>query len=433
MKPYPKWISMIEKGVLKLEKAFHENNRKKLMENIKDNSVVLVFSGKAPYKSGDELFSFTPNMNFYYLTGIEREKIVLLMTKINGEIDEQLFIEKSNPILARWIGERMNPEEAQHISGIEKIDYVENYQSVFGTMMNRNEMENVYLDLERQEWEMPSSEPMNFAYEVSKRYPYLEIKDLHRKVSELRVIKSKEEIEKLREAISITREAIYNVWKNAKPEMMEYELEAYFNFILKNHGITDFAFKTIMASGKNAAVLHYSKNNSKSHVNDLVLMDLGAQFEHYNADISRTFPISGRFNQRQRKIYEVVLNAQKAVQNTAKPGVPFKRLNEVAREVLAQGCKTLGLINDDSELSEYYFHGVSHFIGLDTHDVGNRNTNLKVGMVISNEPGLYIPAENIGIRIEDDLLITEEGCENLAKDIIKEPDQIEAFINSSHA
>jgi Xaa-Pro aminopeptidase len=414
-----------------MKRVFHENNRKKLMEKVEDNSAVVVFSGRAPYKSGDELFSFTPSMNFYYLTGIEREKFVLLMTKINGEIDEQLFIEKSNPLLARWIGERMKPEEAQQSSGIEKIDYIENFQSAFGTMVNKNEMEKVYLDLERQEWEMSASEDTTFAYELSRRYPYVEIKDLHRKISELRVIKSKEEIEKLREAISITREAIYNVWKNAKPEMMEYELEAYFNFTLKNHGITDFAFKTIMASGKNAAVLHYSKNNSKTSANDLVLMDLGAQSEHYNADISRTFPISGRFSQRQRKIYEVVLSAQKAVQSTAKPGVPFKRLNEVACEVLANGCRTLGLIKNDSELSEYYFHGVSHFIGLDTHDVGNRNTELKAGMVISNEPGLYIPAENIGIRIEDDLLITEDGCENLAKDIIKEPDQIEAFMKRS--
>jgi Xaa-Pro aminopeptidase len=211
---------------------------------------------------------------------------------------------------------------------------------------------------------------------------------------------------------------------------MEYELEAYFDFTLKSCGVKDFAFKTIAASGKNATILHYSQNNSMMNENDLILFDLGAQFEYYNADISRTFPISGKYSQRQKDVYDVVLQAQQAVTQAAKPGVPFSVLNDTAKKVLAEGCRKLGLIKEESELSEYYYHGVSHYLGLDTHDVGTRDTVLKEGMVITNEPGLYIACEGIGIRIEDDLLISRDGAEVLSKDIIKDTFDIEAYIKN---
>ncbi len=404
------------------------NNRKRLLESVKDNSIILLFSGKAPYKSADETYPFTVNRNFHYMTGISRERFAIMLAKINGEPSETLFIERGDPVLARWLGERMKAEEAQEISGVESVDYIDSLESVFSNLLNRNRIERIYLDLERQEWNIPGSEAHGFALSVGERHPALKVKNIHNAIGDMRVTKSPEEIELLRKAIDVTDEAVKHLWRNAKPGMMEYELEAYFDFVLKSSGVKDFAFKTIMASGKNAAILHYSQNNSKTCENDLVLMDLGAQFDYYNADISRTFPISGKFTERQRKVYDVVLRAQKAVEETAKPGVPFKRLNEVAKEVLAEGCRELGLIKEDSELSNYYFHGVSHYIGLDTHDVGNRNLDLKPWMVMSNEPGLYIPEEGIGVRIEDDLLITENGCEVLSKAIIKDPDEIEEFL-----
>ena len=413
---------------MNLKKEFYKNNRKKLLERVEDNSIVLLFSGKAPYKSADETYQFSVNRNFYYMSGISRENFILMLAKINGKPSESLFIERGDPVLARWFGEKMKVEEAQEISGVESVNYIDELESVFSNLLNRNRIESIYLDLERQEWNIPISEANSFALSVKEKYPALKVENIHNVIGDMRVIKSPEEIELLRKAIHITNEGIKNIWRNAKPGMMEYELEAYFDFVLKSRGVKDFAFKTIMASGKNATVLHYSQNNSKVKENDLVLMDLGAQFDYYNADISRTFPISGKFTKRQREVYDVVLRAQKAVEETAKPGLPFKRLNEVAREVLAEGCKELGLIKKDSELSNYYFHGVSHYIGLDTHDVGNRNLDLKPWMVMSDEPGLYIPEEGIGVRIEDDILITEKGCEVLSKEIIKDPDEIEEFL-----
>ncbi|UYP00321.1 M24B family metallopeptidase [Oceanotoga sp. DSM 15011] len=231
-----------------------------------------------------------------------------------------------------------------------------------------------------------------------------------------------------KKAIEITKNGIYEMMKNSKPDMMEYQIEAYFDFILKSNGVTEYAFPTIAASGKNGAILHYSSNNSKASDGDLILFDLGAKWNNYSADISRTFPVNGRFTQRQKDIYNVILDTMKEIENNAKPGITLGNLNELSKRLLADGCKKLGLIEDEKDLSKYYFHSIGHFLGLDTHDVGQRGKEFEPGMIITNEPGLYIPEENIGIRIEDDLLITENGCENLSKEIIKEIEDIENFM-----
>lgn len=412
-----------------MKKEFYIKNRERLMSKVDENSVVILFAGRAPYKSADEAYQFTPNRNFYYLTGIDRENIILIMTKKNGKIEETLFIEESDPIMARWVGERMKSEEAKEISGISAVDYTKNFYSSLGGIFSRFNYDKLYLDLERQDWNITMTEAQSMAKEVREKYSYLNIKNIYYYISELRTIKQEEEIEEIRKAISITKRGIEKMMKNAKSNMMEYEIEAYFDYVLTSEGVKDKAFKTIAASGKNATVLHYSENNSKCGENDLILFDLGAQRNYYNADISRTFPVSGKFTERQKQVYNVVLKANLEVMKAVKPGIPFAELNEIAKKVLAEGCKELRLIKDDSELSKYYFHGVSHYLGLDTHDVGDRGEMLKPGMVFTNEPGLYIPEEGIGIRIEDDLLVTEDGCENLSKDIIKTVEEIEAFMN----
>lgn len=213
--------------------------------------------------------------------------------------------------------------------------------------------------------------------------------------------------------------------------MMEYEIEAYFNFELNKRGIKEFAFDTIAASGKNATVLHYSSNNTKTQDNELMLLDLGAQYQLYNADISRTFPLNGKFTERQKQVYNIVLKANEEVMKAVKPGVTLMELQNLCKSILAEGCKSIGLIKEDSELSKYYFHGVSHPLGLDTHDVGSRGMKLEAGMIITDEPGLYIEEEGIGIRIEDDILVTENGYENLSQSIIKSVEDIESFMSNN--
>lgn len=412
-----------------MKKEFHIRNRENILESIKDNSMLVLFAGEAPQKSADEAYSFTPNRNFYYMTGINRENMILLITKINKKVNQTLFIEKADPVLEKWIGKRMTEEEAKEASGIDNIQFLEDFEGTIARLMLTYNIKRLYLDLEKSGWDSIPTKSNIFSKTICEKYPQLKVKDIYHDICSLRLIKTEEELAEIRKAIEITNEGIKSLMKNAKPGMMEYQIEANFDYVLKCSGVTDYAFKTIAASGVNATVLHYSQNNTKTQDGDLILFDLGAQWNYYNADISRTFPLNGKFTERQKEIYNIVLKAMEDTMAVIKAGVPFAKLNQVTRASLAEGLKKIGLIKEDSELSKYYFHGVSHYLGLDTHDVGSREIELKPGMVLTVEPGLYIEEEKIGIRIEDNVVVTADGYENLSKDIIKSIDDIEKFMN----
>lgn len=412
-----------------MENTFFEANRQNLLKSVQDSSIAILFAGRAPYKSADETYEFAPNKNFYYMTGITRENIILVMTKRNTKEENILYIEKEDPVMARWVGEKMTSTEARKLSGIQNIRYTDSFYSDIAEMIGRYEYKNIYLDLERAEWNIPLSISEDFAKKVKEKYPSINIIDLYHRISELRMVKDESEIASIKRAIEITREGLKKMMKNAKPGMTEQEIEAYFDFTLTSHGVKEKAFKTIAASGKNGTVLHYSQNNSLTHERDLILFDLGATYDCYNADISRTFPVNGKFTPRQKQIYNIVLKANLAVIDALKPGVTNREINAVAGRILADGLKEIGLIKNDSELLKYYFHSVDHYLGLDTHDVGNYDVPFRPGTVITDEPGLYIPEEGIGVRIEDDLLVTENGCEVLSKDIIKTTEEIENFMS----
>lgn len=405
------------------------NNRKNLMEGLKDNSVLIMFAGNAPKKSADEAYPFTPNRNFYYLTGVNEEEVILMITKRDKRVEENLFIKKADPVMEKWVGKTISVDEAKAVSGINNIKYMEDFEGTLHKFITMYDINKLYLDLERDSFNSPATKEEVFAKKLIKKYPQVKIKNVYNKICNLRVIKNEEEIEETKKAIAITKEGIESLMKNAKAGMKEYQLEAHFDFVLKTNGVKDYAFKTIAASGKNATVLHYVDNNSEIKDGDLILFDLGAQLNYYNADISRTFPVNGRFTERQKQIYNIVLKAELEVIKAIKPGLPFTELNIIARKVLGEGLKEIGLIKEDTELSNYYYHGVSHYLGLDTHDVGSREAKLEPGMVVTVEPGLYISEEGIGIRIEDDVLVTKEGSEVLSKDIIKTVEEIEAFMN----
>ncbi|ENQ3107460.1 aminopeptidase P Metallo peptidase. MEROPS family M24B [Bacillus sp. 491mf] len=414
-----------------MKQSFFTRNRKKLAETLPDESVTILFAGQAPYKSADDHYKFVPNRNFYYMTGIDEPNVILVLKKVGEIVEEMLFIEKADPVLEKWVGKTISKEEAQAITGIKTVVYLESFEQSIARTFFTEHVEHVYLDLERREWAGTETRTLTFAKHVKERYPHLTIGNVYPNITELRVFKTDKEIEKIREAIMVTKEGIYNVLKHAKEGMMEYELEAHFDFTLKSSGIKNHAFNTILASGKNATVLHYENNDSKINKGDLVLLDLGAQKDYYNADISFTFPVSGTFSNRQKQIYNIVLKALRETIELMRPGLKFSALNEHTKKVLAEECKKIGLIQEDSELSNYYYHGVSHFLGLDTHDVGSyKDRVLEAGMVITVEPGLYIEEEAIGIRIEDDILVTENGYENLSKDIIRTVEEIEDFMRA---
>ncbi|AUN14589.1 aminopeptidase P family protein [Paraclostridium sordellii] len=406
-----------------------ESNRKNLVNNMKENSLLIMFAGDAPYRSADQKYKFTPNRNFYYLTGINDTKVILTILKTEKEVVETIFVQREDELMAKWIGRAISKNEASEVSKIKTIKYLDEFDSIVSSYINRLGINKIYLDLERQSMDIPSTQSQDMANILRIKYPYLKIKNIYPKIIKLRTVKNDYELEKIKKAIDITKSGIEAMAKNIKPNMHEYEVEAYFDFEIKRLGASSHAFNTICASGKNATVLHYEDNNQVMKDGDLILFDLGAEFDYYCADISRTIPVNGKFTDRQKQIYSIVLLALKAVEEEAKPGLTLKDLNDVAKKVLSKGCMDIGLIDKEEELSKYYFHSVSHSLGLDTHDVWSADNKLEKGAIITNEPGLYIEEEGIGIRLENDLLIVEDGCINLSKHIPIEIDDIENLMN----
>lgn len=395
---------------------------------MEDNSIAVLFSGKAPKKLGDENYSFTPLRNFYYMTGLDRQNMTVVLYKKGNDCETTVFIERYDEVKAKWVGAVMLPDEVTDISGISNVAYLDEFDEIFSSFMFNKRIENVYMDFENRDF-ITVGDAFNLSDRINKNYPYIKFINVHNIIAEFRMIKENCEIEKIEKAINITKKGIYAMMANSKAGMMEYEIEAYFDFELKRNGVKDFAFKSIAASGKNGTVLHYSDNNCKTRDNDLILFDVGAQWGYYNGDITRTFPVNGKFTPRQKEIYNIVLEGQRKVIEAIKPGLEFKRLNEILKEHYAVELKKIGLISSDEDVSKYYYHGVSHMLGLETHDVGRHNEGLlEEGMVFTVEPGLYIAEEEIGIRIEDNVVVTSDGCRVLSKDIIRTVDEIESFM-----
>ncbi len=405
-------------------------NRQKFLSQMQEDSILVLFAGKASHRSADQAYQFTPNRNFYYLTGIEREEFVLLMWKYQGKAFEQLFITKPDPNIEKWTGIRMRLEEVKEVSGIEQISFTESFSNLFNQILYQGHFKTIYLDTEFHEGTI--SRGLEFSEEVIKQFPYLNILSASQILSDLRVVKEKDEIEFMKKAIAITKLGIESLMKNAHAGIYEKQLEAYYDFTIKYNMADSPSFKTIAASGKNAVILHYEENNHLLEDGNLILFDLGVEYHHYCSDISRTIPVNGKFTPRQKAVYESVLKVNEAIIKMIKPGLAFKEFLDIAKDMLADECIKLGLITDKNDVGKYYYHGVGHFLGLDVHDVGRRDfleRKFEPGMVLTVEPGLYIEEEGIGVRIEDDVLVTENGYENLSKDIIKSVDDIETFMS----
>lgn len=413
-----------------MEKMVYSEHRSSLMNKIDNNSIVILFAGNAPKKTGDEVYQFTPDRNYYYLTGISEENHIVVLSKFNNEISEKLFLKEIDLAKEMWNGKTLRDFEAKEISGIEDTVYMNEFYGYLNRLIKGAEEINLYLDLDRQNYCEEDSNGNKFAEVFKGKYPQVIIKNVSSNITPLRMIKSKSEIAEMQRAIDITIDGVESLMKNAKAGMKEYELEAYFDFVCKTNGAKDFAFRTIAAAGKNATTLHYVENNSEIKNDDLILFDLGAQWNFYNADITRTFPVGGKFTDRQKQVYEAVLRVNKAVIEKIKPGVVYKELNAWATDLIAEECIKLGIIKEKKDVSKYYWHSIGHNLGLDTHDVEpqGRNFVFEEGMVFTVEPGIYISEESIGIRIEDDVLVTADGCEVLTKGMMKEVSEIEAFM-----
>lgn len=408
----------------------YQTRRTLLMEQLPEESIAFFFSGSAPYRSLDEKYPFTVNRHFYYLTGLDKEDMTLMLVNHNGVTMEYLFIEPFNELEAKWVGGRMSEVEASKISQVNAVlqnqDFLPTLQTFLHRTMNQYDEVMLYVDLHTQEYNQETTET-KFAQQVKSYFPHAHVANVYPYIAQLRLVKDDEEIETLKRSIETTRLGIESMMKHAEPKMMEYELEAYFDFELKRHN-ADHSFPSIIAGGKNATILHYGENNTRIKDRSLVLCDLGAAHEHMCADITRTFPINGKFTKRQAEIYDIVLRGNKMIIDATKPGMTLAQLNRMLVKFYQKELKEVGLLSHGKTVSDYYWHGVSHMLGLDTHDVSLADYQLQEGNVFTVEPGLYIEEENIGIRIEDNVLVTSDGCINLSADIIKEIADIEAFM-----
>ena len=412
-----------------MAKVFFTQNRQRLAERMPQNSIAVLFAGKAPCKRGDEYYPFSPDRNFYYLTGIEREDMIFVLAKYGAQTEEILFLPRDNGEMAKWVGANMTAEEAQEASGISDLRPLDAFTEDFAALVFRQNLTTLCLDMEHRQWADTQTPALRFAAECRANYPAMQFLDLYPIFGDLRLIKTPFELERMRKAMEITRKGLEAMMLHARPNMYEYEMEAYFDFTLMQNGVRHKAFSTIAAAGERATILHYSKNDGIAKDGDLLLVDCGAQYEWYNGDITRTFPVNGKFTPRQRMVYEIVLEGQQKVIDAIRPGLPFSRLNEILKEHYLTALQEIGLAETMEDVTKYYYHGVSHYLGTETHDIGRYiSRDLQPGMVLTVEPGLYIPQWAIGIRIEDDVLVTENGCEVMTKDMIKTVDEIEAFL-----
>lgn len=410
-----------------------ELRRNKLLERMEENSIAIIFAGTSKITSEDEFFPFVVNRNFYYLTGITQENSVLFLIKTVGDNKQYLFIDPYDPVKERWTGKRINPDEAKAASGMKNVYFTNSLESILSIILDKHEygrIRGMYVDMTPEIKIASNKYTTDFINIIKEKYGEIIVKDVYPLIMRMRMIKSEEEIENIREAIKKTNLGINSLIMNLREGKYEYELADQFEFLGREKGKDNLAFDTIIASGINATCLHYPTQDSMIKEEDLVLFDLGYRHNLYCADISRTYPVNGKFEGMQKKIYEAVLNCNKAVISYIKEGLTIKDLQEFAVNYLKNECIRMKIMSPTDDIKKYYIHNVSHHLGLDTHDAADRNLPLEAGNVITVEPGLYFPEYKIGVRIEDDVLVTHSRAEVLSSGIIKEINDIEKMFKT---
>ncbi|MBI4856077.1 MAG: aminopeptidase P N-terminal domain-containing protein [Acetobacterium woodii] len=391
-----------------LSQTFYINNREKLGSQLAINSLAIIFSGREIEMTEDANYPFFANNNFYYLTGIREPNVVLVLSKNHqGVISQQLFIEEADPVKEKWVGKKISNDEAKEVSGIEEVYYIKELPKEVERLSS---IKTLYFDFKCPKHQSFKTEDGGLKNIIKQ----CELKDLHPILAKMRVIKTPEEVMAIRKAIQITKAGIAEIKALMKPGMHEYELAAFFEYFVKKEGTDGLAFETIVASGQNATVLHYVSNRCSLKSGDLVLFDLGARVDGYCGDLSRTLPVNGEMTTLQEKLVTIVKSVQQEMFCAYKPGAVMKDLQNQTKELFLEKCCSAGFIPENNDITEFYYHGIGHTLGLDTHDVRPEgDLILAPGMVMTVEPGLYLEKLGIGIRIEDDVVITDQGCEVL--------------------
>ncbi len=417
------------------------DNRKRLANKLLKNSVAIIHSNDIYPKNGDGTFNFYQNSDLFWLSGIDQENsiVVIAPDAYKEEFREILFVVETNEEIAVWEGHKYTKEEARATSGIETVFWTHEFDRVMQELVIRNE--NLYFNLNENIRANVDTEyrDLRELRRFKQKFPLHKYNRLGPIFDELRSVKHSIEVELLQHACDITDNAFRRVLKFMKPGVWEYEIEAEITheFIKSRSG--GHAYAPILASGKNSCILHYNANNQQCKDGDIILFDFGAEYAHYVADLSRTIPVNGRFTARQKEVYNAVHDAMKFAKTLLVPGTIYREYEKEVGRFIQGKLIDLKLITQHDvdkqnpnwpAYKKYFMHGTSHFIGLDVHDVGNRDFPMQAGNLFSCEPGIYIPEENIGIRLENDILLTKNGNIDLMENIPIDAEEIEELMNS---
>lgn len=445
-----------------LKPEFHQDRRENLRKKMPSKSVAVFMANPVQNRSNDVDYIFHQDPNLYYLSGYkEPNGLLMVFSEVqqigDDRVNEILFVQERNPLQEQWNGYRLGVEGARKTLGFTHsmesnkfhqlaIDFSK-FEKIFlslpkGEYTNQeNNKDDSYKLLQSLKRKIMERVPKNVSDSESRSilsFPKVDAKGLRILMTELRQIKTPEEIELLRKAAKISAMGQREVMKAMHPNMSETEIQGVHEFVYKKYGSEYEGYPSIVGAGNNGCILHYIENNKTRVGNDLVLMDLGAEYHGYSADVTRTIPATGKFSEAQKIIYELVLIAQKAGIEKARVGSSFKEVDKASREIINKGLLQLGIIKDEKEGRKYFPHGTGHYLGLDVHDLGDYKA-FQHNMLITVEPGIYIPKDSdcdpkwhgIAVRIEDDILITNNGPVNLSVDAPKEIAEIEALMKET--
>jgi len=414
-----------------------KSNRSELFKLLNNNSIAIFNSNDLMPKNADQLMSFKQNSDLFYLSGIDQEETILVLIKCGEKMEEILFVRETNENIKIWEGEKISQEDAKKISGVNRVFWNTEFKSLLPSIVRG--VKTIYLNSNEHPRANVVVETRDARFEkwIKSKYPNYVYKKSAPFLHGIRSINKSEEINLIQHACNITQKGVRRVCDHLKPGVFEYEIQAEIihEFLLnKSRG---FAYDPIIASGGNACILHYDSNNDRCNDGELVLMDFGAEYANYASDLTRCFPVNGRFSKRQKDVYNGVLRVMNEAKKLLRPGIFLSDYEQDVGTLMERELFDLGLISKKDLSSfekktaykKYYMHGTSHHLGLDVHDVSDPSIPLKEGMVLTCEPGIYIPEENLGIRLENDILIQKSGNIDLMEKIPIETEEIEDMLN----
>lgn len=424
-----------------IDQALYIQNRQRFIKAMKPGAIAIFNSNPVVAENADAVYNYKASSNVVWLSGIVQEKTMVILYPDNADKSarEILVMQRPDELLEKWNGHLLRKEEATAISGIKNVQYVDSIDAQIQLWMHH--ADSVYLDTNENDRIGADTfrTDLLFVHDFMKRYPLHRYERAARIMKELRAIKTKEEVAITQAAVDITHKAFIRVCKFVKPGVMEYEIEAEITHEFIRNRATRHAYGAIIASGDRARTLHYVDNNQECKNGELLLMDFGAEYGNYNADLTRTIPVNGKFSKRQKEVYDACLNVHNYCKSILKPGINYADYIEKVNKEMEKQLINIGLFSKSDAKNQdpanplyrkYFYHGIGHHLGLDVHDIGTRNEPVKEGMLFTIEPGIYIEEEQMGIRIENNYWLTKNGSKDLFKGIPITTEEIEAAMKS---